>query len=106
MSEDKNAESGDMPNGKPFNEALLKHFIEEDSVVRAYVRSVTRGHRETDDVIQAGCRVLIETCNGKIIIHSSKELLSLKGFLGKAKSRHVEQTAMEAGAAKRACGEP
>ena len=34
------------------NEALLKHFIEEDSVVRAYVYSVTCGHRETDDVIQ------------------------------------------------------
>jgi RNA polymerase sigma-70 factor (ECF subfamily) len=57
MNEDKHAESGDRPNGKPFNEALLKHFIEEDSVVRAYVRSVTRGHRETDDVIQDVWRV-------------------------------------------------
>jgi AbrB family looped-hinge helix DNA binding protein len=55
--------------------------------------------------LQAGSRVLIETCDGKIIIHSPKELLSLKGFLGKAKSRQVEQTAMEAQAAKRARGE-
>lgn len=57
MSKDKNTESGDWRNEKPLNEALLKHFIEEDSVVRAYVRAVTRGHRETDDVIQDVWRV-------------------------------------------------
>ena len=34
------------------NESLLRHYIEEDSVVRAYVYSVTRGHRDTEDVIQ------------------------------------------------------
>jgi RNA polymerase sigma-70 factor (ECF subfamily) len=46
------------------DEALLKHFIEEDSVVRSYVFAVTRGHRETEDVIQeiwrVACRKIAE----------------------------------------------
>ncbi len=43
---------------------LIRHFIEEDAVIRAYVRSVTHGHRETDDVIQeiwqVACRKISE----------------------------------------------
>ncbi len=38
-------------------DALLRHVVAEDSVVRAYVYSVTRGHRETEDVIQEVWRV-------------------------------------------------
>lgn len=34
------------------DQKLLKHVIAEDPAVRAYVYSVTRGHRETEDVIQ------------------------------------------------------
>ncbi|MBU4429931.1 MAG: sigma-70 family RNA polymerase sigma factor [Verrucomicrobia bacterium] len=34
------------------NETLLRHYVNEDAVVRAYVRSCTMGHRETDDVLQ------------------------------------------------------
>ena len=49
---------------KTLNEDLVRHFIEEDAAVRAYVWSVTRGHRETDDVIQViwqvACRKIAE----------------------------------------------
>ena len=40
------------------DEALIRHVIEEDAVVRAYVYAVTRGHRETQDVIQEVWRVV------------------------------------------------
>jgi RNA polymerase sigma-70 factor (ECF subfamily) len=47
-----------------FTDELIRHFIEEDAAIRAYVRSVTRGHRETDDVIQeiwqVACRKITE----------------------------------------------
>jgi RNA polymerase sigma-70 factor len=47
-----------------FTDELIRHFVEEDAAVRAYVRSVTRGHRETDDVIQeiwqVACRKITE----------------------------------------------
>jgi RNA polymerase sigma-70 factor (ECF subfamily) len=43
---------------QPANEALLRRVIEEDAVVRAYVRAVTRGHRETEDVIQEVWKVV------------------------------------------------
>lgn len=39
------------------DEDLLRHFIEEDSAVRSYVMAVTRGHQDTDDVIQDVWRV-------------------------------------------------
>ena len=34
------------------NDVVLRHVIAEDAVVRAYVYAATRGHRDTDDVIQ------------------------------------------------------
>ena len=37
---------------------LLRNVVGEDSAVRAYVRSVTGGHRETEDVIQEVWRVV------------------------------------------------
>lgn len=48
------------PTGTPVNESLLRHYVEEDSVVRAYVRAMTRGHREADDVIQEIWRVVCQ----------------------------------------------
>lgn len=57
MSEAKNVKSSGWMAGGPVNEDLLKHFIEEDSVVRAYVHSITCGHRETEDVIQDVWRI-------------------------------------------------
>jgi len=44
------------PDNTP-TDALLRHVVAEDAVVRAYVYSVTRGHRETEDVIQEVWRV-------------------------------------------------
>jgi RNA polymerase sigma-70 factor (ECF subfamily) len=44
------------PDNTP-TDALLRHVVAEDGVVRAYVYSVTRGHRETEDVIQEVWRV-------------------------------------------------
>jgi len=34
------------------NDTVLRHVISEDTVVRAYVYASTRGHRDTEDVIQ------------------------------------------------------
>jgi len=34
------------------NDIILRHVISEDAIVRAYVYSATRGHRDTEDVIQ------------------------------------------------------
>lgn len=34
------------------NDIVLRHVIAEDAVVRAYVYASTRGHRDTEDVIQ------------------------------------------------------
>lgn len=39
------------------DEKLIRRVVEEDSVVRAYVYAATRGHRETQDVIQEVWRV-------------------------------------------------
>jgi len=36
----------------PVNDTVLRHVIAEDAVVRAYVYASTRGHRDTEDVIQ------------------------------------------------------
>lgn len=40
------------------DETLIRRVVEEDSVVRAYVYAATRGHRETQDVIQEVWRVV------------------------------------------------
>ena len=50
----------DAPNDNelPMDPDLLRNVVGEDSVIRAYVRSVTRGHRETEDVIQEVWRVV------------------------------------------------
>lgn len=56
--------------------------------------------------LQAGSRVLIETCGGKLIIHPPGDLLSLKGFMGKAKTNRDEKAAMAAGLARRVRGVP
>jgi hypothetical protein len=34
------------------NDIVLRHVVAEDAVVRAYVYASTRGHRDTEDVIQ------------------------------------------------------
>lgn len=34
------------------NDTVLRHVISEDAVVRACVYAATRGHRDTDDIIQ------------------------------------------------------
>jgi RNA polymerase sigma-70 factor (ECF subfamily) len=44
----------------PTAERLLKHFVEEDVVLRAYVMAATRSPHETDDVLQNIWRVLWE----------------------------------------------
>lgn len=58
MSEANNAQSGDGLSPGSINETLIRRFVEEDGAVRAYVRSVARGHRETEDVIQEVWRVV------------------------------------------------
>lgn len=44
--------------GSPDREALLKHFVEEDTVLRAYVFAATCDYHETNDVLQEVWRVL------------------------------------------------
>ena len=40
-------------------ERLLKHFVEEDSVLRAYVYAATRNYTDSDDVLQDVWRTLM-----------------------------------------------
>lgn len=40
-------------------ERLLKHFVEEDSVLRAYVYAATRNYSDSDDVLQDIWRTLM-----------------------------------------------
>jgi RNA polymerase sigma-70 factor, ECF subfamily len=40
------------------SERLVKHFVEEDTVLRAYVFAATRSHHETDDILQTVWTVL------------------------------------------------
>jgi len=39
-------------------EQLLRHFVEEDAVLRSYVHACTRNHQDADDVIQDIWRTL------------------------------------------------
>jgi AbrB family looped-hinge helix DNA binding protein len=54
--------------------------------------------------LHPGSRVLIETLGDRIIIRTPGDLLSFAGMLGKAKSRAVEQKAMEGESSKRSRG--
>lgn len=40
-------------------ERLLKHFVEEDALLRAYVYAVTRSHSDADDILQEVWRTLL-----------------------------------------------
>ena len=39
-------------------EQLLRHFVEEDAVLRSYIHASTRNHQDADDVIQDIWRIL------------------------------------------------
>lgn len=56
--------------------------------------------------LHPGSRVLIETLGDRIIIRTPGDLLSLRGILGKARSRTMEQKALAGESAKRSRGIP